>query len=1744
MVKKGSRQIFIKFRNARVDIRLILLASFVMFLLGAAYAYATITINPRTPLDLTVNGSRKINFTFVPVWNASDSIPGNCSIWTNLTGTWSNTTPAFSNYSNNSGMASNIANNTLSWINYTFDLDGRFVWSVRCTNLTATGGSNFSANITLTIDNSTPVLFGDRPNSTVAGPTGPGVGYGNFSSYGDMEFRISVSDNTTSRVWYYLSSGLGGAGTTQALNITMNEVRSASGRINYSANLTLNFSSPYGSPGPHSVTFCANDSIGRRNCTEPYDFFVMGMNVSQMEDQMAGTSQPGSGTFGGLNITYGNGTEIDTGTFINPVAGGNFTFIFNFSKNAIIHIVGGRVDEKQFGNASQARVNSTPTKEITNAVGSGYKVELAWADIGSFIPSEVSYEYGMIQLGGVGYSKKLYCNGTSMGNPLCHTINECNATAFGMFNHTLVIPTNDGCWLDGTATNVLINNLSQKVGYTYIFVDKFSGGYGGSDFSAPNVTITSPPMVGVAGITAQNRSTTVLQVINFTLSDINSTGMNLSQNNSINVTIYLGGTTLGFFNYTNVSEETRLSCITPDPPISMQNASTVHCNLTFNFNSNGTYIVNITGRDTSNNSNAVNRTMSNFTLLIDNVPPRLGYFNITNSSRFNASGGSTQNDTQTFDNSQGGSIRQGTRIVAVSNWTDNLTAPLTVQLQFYNITSGLWMTANSTNNTFSGGSGVIVTPSQTNTPGWANFSFTPPADHDIFEGKNVTFRVLGNDSAGAGNFTSEVMNITVQINDTTGPRLLISSVGGVYDFNGTNTTDNTPTIVWNATDSNPLANLSVQVDELVDQSCNQFKVFSSQATATANANGSMTLSETGGCAALSNGTHKIRFNATDSWGNTQSFLFNFSVETSTPVITLNTSPYHPYGKALNQSNITPYTGLNFTAIGGGAGQMKNLSWTSSCNSTVIPFTGIGVAASFNQMNGSLIYPFNYTACRGSAANRTVTVTASDFVGNSVTQLYQFFVDDVGPEVVIHNPKPSEIFNGQVNLNGSFMDRGNKLDVIVGYYLGTADGIFGDTIYNISSAPNASGLVNAFAEPGVNITYNATINLTAGTKVIKFTINDSVGNRGNSSPVTFVVSVDYEFNNASQSMEDYFNLIYQENLTNVTIRVKTDSGRFSKVGGNGSNTTNNFYELTFDINATYNISISDFNGTKANWDRINFTPIINESRGIKGLEGNWSATILRSVFFNESINNFISDYNAYYGRVELPVNISSNGTGTARELWWVPNATNLTTKINVTQCASGSAAYSRTNTVPCWNYTFSGRTIIFVPHYSHVVGVNDTTPPTVTINKPTANPSQDIIVFFPNITVSADAKNCSYVYNLSGSVLTERINMAFENLNDGTHLCTGPIIRNLTNGSTYNISYYVYDTSENLNQANRTFTVNDTTPPAPTSISASGLSATGVTITATASNESINMTVNYGTTTALGTFSRVAGFSPTNSTTLSSLTASTLYYYNVTTCDRAENCLVNGTFNFTTSAAAAAAAASTTTSSSSGGGGGAAPIANNVVSSTAKVWSSITPDTPTKMTISRPEIALTEISIQVGTEVKNVELKVEKLKSNPKKAEAAAKVFQYLEITKSNLANADIKEAKISFKVPTAWLSQNGISEDGVALYRYTEGWVQLKTAKTGSDGTNAMYEAETPGFSTFAVGSREGAPEEIAPTPTGETPTGEAVAPPAAEEKEKITVPEVPQPTAGRGAKVAVAVAVLVLIALLVGYWYKKKASK
>lgn len=141
----------------------------------------------------------------------------------------------------------------------------------------------------------------------------------------------------------------------------------------------------------------------------------------------------------------------------------------------------------------------------------------------------------------------------------------------------------------------------------------------------------------------------------------------------------------------------------------------------------------------------------------------------------------------------------------------------------------------------------------------------------------------------------------------------------------------------------------------------------------------------------------------------------------------------------------------------------------------------------------------------------------------------------------------------------------------------------------------------------------------------------------------------------------------------------------------------------------------------------------------------------------------------------------------------------------------------------------------------------------------------------------------------------------------------------------------------------------------------------------------------------------------------------------------------------------------------------------------KSWDRIEPGVEASMEINKSGLDFTEIRITVKNQANQVSITVTKLGSRPATAEKELEgnVYQYVNIKRSNLEDEEIERSIIRFRVSKAWISGNRISKGTVVLNRYKTEWAKLPTVLLEEDADYVYYEAETRGFSVFAITGEE-----------------------------------------------------------------------
>ena len=183
---------------------------------------------------------------------------------------------------------------------------------------------------------------------------------------------------------------------------------------------------------------------------------------------------------------------------------------------------------------------------------------------------------------------------------------------------------------------------------------------------------------------------------------------------------------------------------------------------------------------------------------------------------------------------------------------------------------------------------------------------------------------------------------------------------------------------------------------------------------------------------------------------------------------------------------------------------------------------------------------------------------------------------------------------------------------------------------------------------------------------------------------------------------------------------------------------------------------------------------------------------------------------------------------------------------------------------------------------------DTTPPSVSLTAPSSGST----VSGSSVTLTATA---------SDNVAVANVQFKVDGANIGSAITSSPYTttwnsKGVADGS-HTIAAVAVDTSGNYATSSISVTVNNT-PPVISVISSGTLTTTSATITWT-TNVAATSQINYGTTTSYGTASSSAALVTLHSITLTGLTASTTYDFEVSSADSLGNLATSSNQTFTT-----------------------------------------------------------------------------------------------------------------------------------------------------------------------------------------------------------------------------------------------------
>ncbi|MFH1473809.1 MAG: PGF-pre-PGF domain-containing protein [Candidatus Aenigmatarchaeota archaeon] len=127
------------------------------------------------------------------------------------------------------------------------------------------------------------------------------------------------------------------------------------------------------------------------------------------------------------------------------------------------------------------------------------------------------------------------------------------------------------------------------------------------------------------------------------------------------------------------------------------------------------------------------------------------------------------------------------------------------------------------------------------------------------------------------------------------------------------------------------------------------------------------------------------------------------------------------------------------------------------------------------------------------------------------------------------------------------------------------------------------------------------------------------------------------------------------------------------------------------------------------------------------------------------------------------------------------------------------------------------------------------------------------------------------------------------------------------------------------------------------------------------------------------------------------------------------------------------------------------------------------------TIAKTEdIAFRQINVSVARTANNTKIIINRIMALPDSVghDIQGKVYHYIQIDNINITDGDLSRVYIKFALNRLWFDENGIGMQNISLYRWEgDGWNELPTTYMSEDASEVIYQAESPGFSIFAIGS-------------------------------------------------------------------------
>jgi hypothetical protein len=615
--------------------------------------------------------------------------------------------------------------------------------------------------------------------------------------------------------------------------------------------------------------------------------------------------------------------------------------------------------------------------------------------------------------------------------------------------------------------------------------------------------------------------------------------------------------------------------------------------------------------------------------------------------------------------------------------------------------------------------------------------------------------------------------------------------------------------------------------------------------------------------ALSDGTHQFVVNAWDyagaAPGNSDSTTWNFTTDSTTPSVTN------------NQSNITSTVGLTDSVL-------LNVTATDATNISSVTANGVAMG-NHTATNYNLTTTATALGCTASGTC-TVTFNATDYFGHSNTSMVTTFTVDAGPPsvtLVSVTNATNVSSNVQVNIQANVTDpstvawvraNGQAMSLLSGTTTsGMWSGNFNATDLGCSSDDTCTITINA---SDAKSNYN-------DTETTSYYVDDTA-------PTVTAPSVTPSEAQSTGNIDVGVVVTDVSNITSVTV----NGTPMTRTGTNWNvSTTPATLSCSANTVCTLGFTATDMAGNVNN--TVTTTVTVDEVAPTVTFV--YNDTNLTDSAGSVTLNVTVTDTNTISTVTANGVAMSSPSSD--------GNYTVTDTGTNLNCVSSGPCTITFNATDTAGNSNTATTTILTIDNDGPV-----TTSPSVNV---TESKIGDAVMI--RVTATDSPAGMTGV-TINGSVAMTDMGGGVYELNR-----TGTLIGCAAN-ALCTIGFTATDSLGNVNNTvTTTYTTDNAAPTNTTAFSASA-SSTSATVAATM-DEAAKCTVEYGTHTAAASYENSSSFSTSLTVALSGLSASTMYYYNITDCwDELGNSasLNYGEFNFTTSAAGS-------TGGGGGGGGG-------------------------------------------------------------------------------------------------------------------------------------------------------------------------------------------------------------------------------